>query len=109
MIAENMSQNQFFILRNNFHVIDNNDIPPGNRDKFIKVHPLYDSFLQKRKMLPVERNICVDEQMVPFKEQLSIKQYVKNKLIKWGIKIFLLCGESGLIYNLFLFQGFFRI
>lgn len=98
LIADNMSRNRFFILRNNFHVIDNNDIPQGNKDKFIKVRPLYDCFLQKCKQLPVERNICVDEQKVPFQDQLSIKQYVKNKPIKWGINIFLLCGECGLIY-----------
>lgn len=106
LIADNMSRNRFFNLRTNFHVIDNNDIPPCNKDKFIKVRPLCDSFLRKCKSLPVEKNICVDEQMVPFKGKLCIKQYVKNKPIKWGIKIFLLCGESGLAYNLFLFQGF---
>jgi hypothetical protein len=47
LIAKNMSRNRFFILKNNFHVIDNNDIPQGNKDKFIKVRPLYDCFLQK--------------------------------------------------------------
>jgi len=51
----------------------------------------------------------VDEQMVQFKRKLSTKQYVINKPIKWGIKIFLLCGESGLAYNLFIFQGFFEL
>lgn len=45
LIADNMSRNRFFNLRTNFHVIDNNDIPPGNKDKFIKVRPLCDSFL----------------------------------------------------------------
>lgn len=76
-----------FLLRKYFHVIDNNDIPPENKDKFVKVRPLYNSFLQRCKMLQVERCICVDEQIVPFKGQLSIKQYIKNKPIKWGIKI----------------------
>lgn len=56
----------------------------------------------------MERNLCVDEQMVPFKDQLSIKQYMKGKPIKWGVKVFLLCGESGTIYNILLFQGYYE-
>ncbi|KAJ8892613.1 hypothetical protein PR048_005194 [Dryococelus australis] len=43
--------------------------------------------------------------MVPFKGQLSIEQYIKNKLHKWGVKLFMLCGESGLVYNFFIYQG----
>jgi hypothetical protein len=32
--------------------------------------------------------------------QLSNIKYMKGKPIKWGVKVFLLCGESGLIYIL---------
>ncbi|KAF0752613.1 piggyBac transposable element-derived protein 3-like [Aphis craccivora] len=42
---------------------------------------------------PSEQDLCVDEQMVPFKGQLSIKQLMKGKPIKWGVNIVLLCGE----------------
>lgn len=108
-VADNMTRNRFFWLRNNLHIIDNNSIPKGNKDKFIKVRPLYDTILKKCTSLPMERNLCVDEMMVPFKGQLSIKQYMKGKPVKWGIKIFLLCGESGIIYNIFLYQGFFEL
>lgn len=55
--------------------------------------------------MPVERNLSVDEQIVPFKGNLSIKQYMKGKPNPWGIKIFLLCGESGIVYNMILYQG----
>lgn len=48
----------------------------------------------------MERNICIDEQMIPFKGHLSVKQYMRGKHCPWGIKIFLLCGESGIIYDL---------
>lgn len=43
--------------------------------------------------------------MVPFKGQLNIKQYVKNKPKKWGIKIFVLAGQSGLVYDFLIYQG----
>ncbi|KAL4125830.1 hypothetical protein QTP88_010070 [Uroleucon formosanum] len=81
--------NGFFSLRNNLHIVDNNEIPNGNKDKFIKVRPLYAAVQKKCNSLPMERNLCVDEQM--------------------GIKVFLLCGESGTIYNILLFQGYYEL
>jgi hypothetical protein len=30
--------------------------------------------------------LCIDEQMIPFKGSLNIKQYIKNQPTKWGIK-----------------------
>jgi len=36
---------------------------------------------------------------------LSIKQYIKGKPTPWGIKNFLLCGQSGIVYNSLLYQG----
>jgi len=107
IIARNMTRDRFFALRTNFHIIDNNSISKENKDKFIKVRPLFDAVLKKCNSLPLEQDLCVDEQMVPFKGQLSIKQYMKGKPIKWGVKIFLLCGgKSGMAYNFMLFQGY---
>lgn len=86
-----MTRDRSFALRTNFHIIDNNSICKVNKDKFIKVRPS-------------EQDLCVDEQMVPFKGQLSIKQLMKGKPIKWGVNIVLLCGgKSGMAYNFMLF------
>lgn len=49
--------------------------------------------------------MSIDEQIVPFKSHLDIKQYVKGKPHPWGVEIFMLCGESGLIYSLLPYQG----
>lgn len=45
----------------------------------------------------------MDEQIVPFKGHHSVKQYIRGKPNPWGIKLFLLCRESGLVYNLNLY------
>ena len=43
--------------------------------------------------------------MIPTKK-LSFKQYIKDKPIKWGIKIFLLCGsKTGFICNAEVYTG----
>lgn len=65
------------------------------------MRPLYDKLKKKCNSINMERNICIDEQMIPFKGHLSVKQYMRGKHgCPWGIKIFLLCGESGIIYDL---------
>ncbi|KAL4088559.1 hypothetical protein QTP88_023651 [Uroleucon formosanum] len=37
--------------------------------------------------------MCIDEQMVPFKGKLSVKQYMRGKPSPWGIKIFVLASD----------------
>ncbi|XP_039300093.1 piggyBac transposable element-derived protein 3-like, partial [Nilaparvata lugens] len=43
--------------------------------------------------------------MVPFKGSLDMKQYIRNKPTKWGVKIFVLCGESGTMFDFLIYQG----
>ena len=50
--------------------------------------------------------LSLDEGMIPAKNRLGIKQYVKSKPIKWGIKSFLLCeGNSGYLINASIYTG----
>lgn len=105
IIADNMSRNRFFELRSNFHIMDNNTVPTNNKDRFVKVRPIYNVLKRRCNELAIEKNVCVDEQMVPFKGKLSVKQYMRGKPNPWGIKLYLLCGESGLVYDFLLYQG----
>ena len=38
-----------------------------------------------------KQHLSLDEGMIPTKKRLAIKQYIKDKPTKWGIKSFLLC------------------
>lgn len=105
LISNSMSRNRFSQLRNNLYIINNFDIPRNNVDKFIKVRPLYDQIKKKCNNLPKIRNVCIDEQMVQFKGKLSLKQYMRGKPSPWGIKIFVLASECGIIYDFILYQG----
>lgn len=40
-----------------------------------------------------------------FKGQLSAKVFMQNKPTRWGVKNFMLCWESGLVYDFLLYQG----
>lgn len=43
ILKMNVYRNRFFVLRTNFHVIDNLKINKNNTDKFFKVRPMFDS------------------------------------------------------------------
>lgn len=105
VFINNMPRNRFYALRSNFHVVDNLKIPPGNKDRFVKVRPMFDCVLKRCKELVKERNLSIDEQIVPFTGSLNVKQYCKGKPNPWGVKIFMLCGASGVIYNFIIYQG----
>lgn len=100
-----MSRDRFFKLRNNLHIVNELEIPQNNTDRLYKVRPLYEAIRNRCLELSVEESICIDEQTVPFRGHLNIKQYIKGKPNPWGVKIFVLCGKSGLAYDFLIYQG----
>lgn len=102
IVANTMSVNRFLKLRANLHVVVEK---PATDDRLWKVRPVIERAMKRCHKLDVEENVCIDEQIVPFKGQLDIKQYMQNKPCKWGVKVFLLCGSSGLVYDGIVYQG----
>lgn len=82
---------RFLIL----HVVDTPE-PPAVTDLSWKINPVMESICGRLLQLLVEENVTVDEAMIPFKGQSQMKQYMKGKPHPWGIKLFMLCGTSGI-------------
>lgn len=100
----NLFRNRFESHRNNLHIVDVNE-KPNNNDKLWKVRPVVRSFEKQYEELQIEENLCVNESIIPFKGQLTVKQYLKGKPNPWGVKVFMLCGASGIIYRQIIYQG----
>ncbi len=105
IFRDTMSRDRFFQLRSNLHVVNNYERPPGDTDVFFKVRPLYECIRKRCLQLQLEEELCVDEQIVPFRGKLSVLQYIKGKPTPWGVKIYFLCGKSGLAYDFLIYQG----
>ena len=107
LIADAMTLNRFSMLRNNLHLVDNLQGNERVEDKFWKVRPILNQFsnVLVQELPDPEKRLCIDEQMIPFKGILGLKQYMKGKPNPWGIKVFFLCGESGMPYNFLAYQG----
>lgn len=88
LIADTMTFNRFSALRNNLHCVDNLEDNERETDKFWKVRPIMDQFLKVILDEKPGKRVCVDEQMIPFKGRLGLKQFMKGKPNPWGIKVF---------------------
>ncbi len=108
-----MLRDRFMAITANLHVSDPeedavNDQKKGTED--------YDPLQKVRSLLDIIRNTCksiyhpkqlilVDERMVATKASLSIKQYMKAKPTKWGLKFFVLADVNGYTVDFRLYTG----
>lgn len=77
------------------------------RDRAFKIRYLVDYMKVRFKLIYVcGENVVVDECVVPFRGWLGIKQYFKDKPVKWGIKLWMLCdSQSGYCWNFDIYSG----
>lgn len=107
-VADVMSRDRWSEIKRNLHFNDNDNMPrpdDQDRDRLFKIRPIIDSLLPKFQSIPQSQKLSVDEQMVPFKGQSALKQYLPNKPNKWGYKIFILCDTKGLVHNFEIYTG----
>lgn len=84
----------------NLHFVDNSQLDPT--DKRSKVRPLLDHHRTNLKEIPMTEYLSVDEQMVPYKGNSSLKQYIAKKA---RYKIFCLADDMGMIYDFMPYTG----
>ena len=101
--AEVMSRDRWYELKSKFHLVDNSTLEVG--DKFAKVRPMITHLQSKFRQIPMVQNICIDEQIVPFKGKSCLKQYIPSKPHKWGYKIFVLADDQGITYDFMPYGG----
>lgn len=83
--------------------MDNSFLPTD--DKFSKIRPMITHLQEKFRVIPMVQNLCIDEQLVPFKGTSSLKQYMPKKPHKWGYKIYCLADDNGIIYDFMPYVG----
>uniref|UniRef100_A0A3B3S9X1 PiggyBac transposable element-derived protein domain-containing protein n=1 Tax=Paramormyrops kingsleyae TaxID=1676925 RepID=A0A3B3S9X1_9TELE len=106
-IAKVMGRKRFD-LRTYIHMNDNTNVKqkgePGY-DPLFKVRPVLEKVRANCLKVEPEENHSIDEQMIPFKGKLGMKQHIKNKPQKWGIKVFTRAGVTGLVYDFEVYTG----
>ncbi|XP_063229614.1 piggyBac transposable element-derived protein 4-like [Bacillus rossius redtenbacheri] len=104
-----MSRNRWDQIKNSIHFNDNScmtERDDGKKDKLFKVRPLIDSLKNKFNEIPLnDQQLCVDEQIIPFKGKSGLKQYNPKKPHKWGYKLFDLCDSHGIMHDFEIYSG----
>uniref|UniRef100_A0A1B6LRI5 PiggyBac transposable element-derived protein domain-containing protein n=1 Tax=Graphocephala atropunctata TaxID=36148 RepID=A0A1B6LRI5_9HEMI len=105
-IASVMPLKRFQSIRRYLH-FTNNDLSEQDPDRYKKIRPLVDIVRQNFLEISEEGKYSIDEMVVPYKGKRAgnRRQYLKNKPKKWGFKIFVRSGVSGMIYDFLLYGG----
>uniref|UniRef100_A0A3B4D048 PiggyBac transposable element-derived protein domain-containing protein n=1 Tax=Pygocentrus nattereri TaxID=42514 RepID=A0A3B4D048_PYGNA len=106
-VADTMALYRWEAIKRNLHFSDNSKqaaVGDPGYDMLYKVRPLLTSLLENFQTIPMDENLCVDEQIGPFKGKKQMKQYNPKKQKHWGYKIFVLYS-SGIVYNFEVYTG----
>ena len=88
-----LSRDRFKAIMAFLHVVDPDAETPG--DKLRKVESFISSFKDRCKLMyQPSQSIAVDERMVKSKHRSGIRQFMKDKPTKWGIKIWVLADSK---------------
>uniref|UniRef100_A0A3B5R3B2 PiggyBac transposable element-derived protein domain-containing protein n=1 Tax=Xiphophorus maculatus TaxID=8083 RepID=A0A3B5R3B2_XIPMA len=108
-----MSRDRFLNIHTNVHMSNPEDDAVNDQkkgtpdyDPLHRLRPLYDSLRVACKALYHPRkNLSVDERMVATKAKIGLKQYIKSKPTKWGIKLFVLSDTTGYTTDFHIYTG----
>ena len=88
-----LSRIRFKALMAMLHVVDPANEPDG--DKLRKINPLLEFFKGRCKDLYQPRqNVAVDERIIKSRHRSGMRQFNKDKPIRWGIKLWVLADSS---------------
>lgn len=105
-ITDIFSLKRFQKLRRYLHFAENSAAATSG-DRLFKIRPVLDSIVHKCRRIEQESDFSIDELMVPYKGTRAgnLRQYIQNKPHKWGFKIFVRAGVSGIIYDFLPYIG----
>ncbi|XP_060803721.1 piggyBac transposable element-derived protein 3-like [Amyelois transitella] len=105
-VANVMPRTKFEQIRQNLHFSDNDNNRQSN-DRAYKIRPVMQHFnLCFQAAMNNSKRQSIDEHMIKFKGHNIMKQYIKNKPIKWGFKMWCRAESStGYLYQFDLYTG----
>ncbi|XP_045504666.1 piggyBac transposable element-derived protein 3-like [Colias croceus] len=103
-VADIMTLKKFQLLRRHLHFNDN---LKDDGDRYYKLRPVLQIIRENCLKVKEESHFSIDEMIVPHKGTRagSRKQYIKNKPKKWGYKVFVRAGGSGIVYDFLIYGG----
>lgn len=103
-ISSSMSRNEFEEILRYLHLADNGKLDAS--DKFSKVRHVVNHINKKcQENFVAEQVISIDETMVPYFGRHSAKQFIHNKPIRFGYKLWVAATRLGYVVAFEPYQG----
>ncbi|KAF2895518.1 hypothetical protein ILUMI_10656 [Ignelater luminosus] len=92
IIADAIHPRSFEDILRYLHLNDNSKVTEN--DRYYKVRHLSDFLNNCFKQVPAEESVCVNEIIVPYYGKYPTKQFIKGKLIRFGLKLWVLAKSN---------------
>ena len=103
VFVHTMARDKFRSIKRYLHVADNHHLTGS---KVAKVAPLYESLTTQFQQFGIfHEHLSIDEEMVPYHGHHSAKMFIRNKPIRFGFKLWMLCSSDGYPYNMQIYCG----
>ena len=103
IFRKTMNRDRFRRIKRYMHIADNNCLV---QSKVAKVLPLLELLRKQCLQFGIfDEFLSIDESMVPYRGLHSARQFIKNKPVGFGYKLWMLCGSNGFPYNFEIYCG----
>ena len=103
LVASAMSQTRFQHIDCYLHATDNQNL---SETKMAKIEPLYQILNERFQRYGIfHKNLSIDESMVTYFSRHLCKQFIPEKPIRFGYKIWMFASNTGLSYCVAIYQA----
>ncbi|KAF5281922.1 hypothetical protein FQR65_LT14448 [Abscondita terminalis] len=103
IFSSTMSREKFRSIKRHIHLADNTNL---GSSKVAKVAQLYEKLNSNFQQFGTfHQLLSIDEAMIPYHGHHSAKMFIKNKPVRFGFKIWMLCSANGYPYNMDIYCG----
>ncbi len=106
-VSNAMRRNRFDEILKFLHLANNDDLPAN--DRFAKVRPYINKINERCqkffKEALMEKNLSIDESMIPYFGRHGAKQFIRGKPIRFGYKVWCMNTPLGYLINFDPYQG----
>lgn len=104
IVRSAISRNRFLEIQSKIKYSKKSEL--HSTDPTFRVRTIFELFRKNIKKFGFfETALAVDEMMIKFFGRLKIKQYIRNKPVRFGIKVWALCGADGFVFDCDIYRG----
>ncbi|CAB4059182.1 unnamed protein product [Lepeophtheirus salmonis] len=107
IVTDIFTKNRLNDILKFLHFADNDELDP--HDKFGSVNPLLKMVNENyANNIILEWNVSIDESMIPYYGRHGCKQYIQNKSVKFGYKLWVTVTPLGYAIQFYQYAGRYR-